>query len=595
LKSAWKSSAALIFSALLVASTSSTVSAEPFQFDPAEKLRFSDGSKRSLQIEESYEVGVPSRVQLKTVMSMQRTNRFTCVDFPSSACPEDLLNASRPFQAGESYLTFPLLMPACQVSDGSDFCIEELRIYGKDSYPSPAEFLKSVDNTTTPSVPSMEIPAGGHVSLWQGAPNTGFEGLKVAAIVQVNMEPGPQTTLDGVAVFAPFQVQDFTAQLVPYKESTGGQFTSLDTPYSTPDLSGFIAPKGLEQGCVWQVPGRCGMRIDSPADVRFGITIRSNLKLGTFLNGRLMDPEVQVQVLDDLTTIRVDGEPSVVSEFGEVFSPTPELREKFPFLSDSSNSTRPFYPNAMEYISALRESLGDRASGENTNWRISTAGIIAADPCFDKNSLSGIVTTNATAYSSDPPKLQDGYLNYKVAGMHYRSNGSDLALGTYDLVMRSDVARCLYGFKNAPISATVAVVGEMGEEKVATTIVSEKDGWLKLAAYGFTFSENTIQVQLRQSQIKTLSDFSGSTTTLSSAQKSQIRSVLSKSDGNTKFICTGIRYYNQPMSDNIKVRARAKAACDYAKSIDPNFSYWYQTKTTQARSYNGKVMIVSKG
>jgi hypothetical protein len=124
--------------------------------------------------------------------------------------------------------------------------------------------------------------------------------------------------------------------------------------------------------------------------------------------------------------------------------------------------------------------------------------------------------------------------------------------------------------------------------------VSEKDGWLKLAAYGFTFSEKEIQVKLRQSQIKTLSDFSGSTTSLSSAQKSQIRSVLSKSDGNTKFICTGIRYYNQPMSDNIKVRARAKAACDYAKSIDPNFSYWYQTKTTQARSYNGKVMLVSK-
>jgi phosphodiesterase/alkaline phosphatase D-like protein len=49
------------------------------------------------------------------------------------------------------------------------------------------------------------------------------------------------------------------------------------------------------------------------------------------------------------------------------------------------------------------------------------------------------------------------------------------------------------------------------------------------------------------------------------------------------------------MSDNIKVRARAKAACDYAKSLNPNFSYWYQTKTTQARSYNGKVMIVSKG
>ncbi len=96
-------------------------------------------------------------------------------------------------------------------------------------------------------------------------------------------------------------------------------------------------------------------------------------------------------------------------------------------------------------------------------------------------------------------------------------------------------------------------------------------------------------------QIRTLTNFAGNSTTLSSRQKAEIRDVLAKSDGNTKFICTGIRYYNQPLSENIKVRARAKAACDYAKSINPNFSYWYQTKTTQGRSYNGQVMVVSKG
>jgi hypothetical protein len=70
--------------------------------------------------------------------------------------------------------------------------------------------------------------------------------------------------------------------------------------------------------------------------------------------------------------------------------------------------------------------------------------------------------------------------------------------------------------------------------------------------------------------------------------------VLAKSDGNTKFICTGIRYFDQPMSDNIKVIKRAKAACDYAKTIRPEHSYWYQTKVTQSKSYNGKVLVVSK-
>jgi hypothetical protein len=81
--------------------------------------------------------------------------------------------------------------------------------------------------------------------------------------------------------------------------------------------------------------------------------------------------------------------------------------------------------------------------------------------------------------------------------MHYLPDGTTEALGTYDLVMRSDIARCLYGFNRAPVSATITVTGE-GDKNIATTVVGEKDGWLKLAAYGFTFSNKTIQVRLTQ-------------------------------------------------------------------------------------------------
>jgi hypothetical protein len=61
-----------------------------------------------------------------------------------------------------------------------------------------------------------------------------------------------------------------------------------------------------------------------------------------------------------------------------------------------------------------------------------------------------------------------------------------------------------------------------------------------------------------------------------------------------KFICTGIRYYEQAMSVNITVRKRAKAACDYAKELNPELSTWYQTKPTTARSYAGKVLLTAK-
>jgi hypothetical protein len=62
--------------------------------------------------------------------------------------------------------------------------------------------------------------------------------------------------------------------------------------------------------------------------------------------------------------------------------------------------------------------------------------------------------------------------------------------------MRSDVARCLYNFTSAPISATVSISTESGSSQIATTIVKEADGWLQLGAYGFTYSRPIVKVKL---------------------------------------------------------------------------------------------------
>ena len=93
---------------------------------------------------------------------------------------------------------------------------------------------------------------------------------------------------------------------------------------------------------------------------------------------------------------------------------------------------------------------------------------------------------------------------------------------------------------------------------------------------------------------KTLATYSGSNTALSSLQKSQIRATLDKTPQAEKFICTGIRYFDQPMSVNIMVRKRAKEACAYAKQLNPSLSTWYQNKPTKARSYAGKVLLTVK-
>ena len=114
-----------------------------------------------------------------------------------------------------------------------------------------------------------------------------------------------------------------------------------------------------------------------------------------------------------------------------------------------------------------------------------------------------------------------------------------------------------------------------------------------LLVIGFATPANSESTEWSAYQ-KTLATYSGSTTSLSSLQRSQIRDTLEKNPSAEKFICTGIRYYDQPMSVNIMVRKRAKEACAYAKQLNPGLSTWFQNKPTRARSYAGKVLLTVK-
>ena len=93
---------------------------------------------------------------------------------------------------------------------------------------------------------------------------------------------------------------------------------------------------------------------------------------------------------------------------------------------------------------------------------------------------------------------------------------------------------------------------------------------------------------------KTLSTFGSTATTLTAQQKAQVKAAVDANPYAEKFICTGIRYFSQPMSVNIMVRKQAKAACEYAKQLNPELSTWYQNKPTQAKSYAGKVLLTVK-
>jgi hypothetical protein len=149
--------------------------------------------------------------------------------------------------------------------------------------------------------------------------------------------------------------------------------------------------------------------------------------------------------------------------------------------------------------------VGDKATFTPTMWSfrtINSGGGITSACISGGNDVKGFVSTNATMYIDGPPDFDsnDQALEYKVAATHFDENG-ELFKGSYDLSIKSDAARCLYGFSSAPISAKIEVVSENGENQIAVTTVNEKNGWLYLSAKGFTFSAPTVSVKLSQEKV----------------------------------------------------------------------------------------------
>lgn len=288
-----------------------------------------------------------------------------------------------------------------------------------------------------------------------------------------------------------------------------------------------IDPDGISRvyqmhdpNCLFTDTGVCGIEQDFPEGVAFQLDARVSKDLSGWFHGRMTEQEISIsQFSTNNNLISVRARPATVARLAVVATKeNSSLKAQELLLSRgghggytafNGNSIKDFWATegdgAFFSLNEWRDEMKDTAAGTSTVWNFGTVGRQPGNECMaDKTKVLGIVTTNATIYSGSAPTFVNGQLKYTVGGLHYQPDGKTLNEGTYDLVIRSEVARCLYGFSKAPISATIQVTGEGGENRVATTVIKESaDGWLKLAAYGFNFSSPTISVKLTQAKALT--------------------------------------------------------------------------------------------
>jgi hypothetical protein len=396
-----------------------------------------------------------------------------------------------------------MILPLCE-SDAQENCLEGAVFTKPDGTEVKAVFLGAAKTALQKAIPEQGLYAGGAISLFD-VPGLTNGGGSTTYSVSVNA----RVTYDqGTKKFVTSAVD---AGVNPYTVKTGAEYEApVRRDGKGPDGKPRVEGRGSPE-CVWSEAGRCGIREDFAVGTKVSVSFRMSKQISGWFRGRLAKPDITIVDFSAANNrIQVTAEPVTVARMAAAVNSSNTSAEDLELVKNHGGEGAPGqlertvkYPFShwgdFDWVEKFRKVSKDTAAGTTSIWSFSTVDGLSNQPCLkDANRVIGVVTTNAMMYNGVVPDFKGGQLVYKVAGLHYAPDGKTLNEGTYDLVMRSDVARCLYGFSKAPISATISVVGEGGENRVATTVVSEKDGWLKLAAYGFNFSSPTISVKLSQ-------------------------------------------------------------------------------------------------
>lgn len=396
-----------------------------------------------------------------------------------------------------------LLLGACK-SLADQWCVESLSVRKKEEPQTKlSSFLRQVNGQTVANTPGDGLPGGSTMSLWraEGLKNSGgVDTYAVYVVLKATSFPGRGPVYTG-----------FTAMVLPYSEKTGFQYEQAATDEMVlPNGSIRVGSRGSASECAWTEQGVCGLMEDFPLDTRASVTLRVSNQLTGWLMGRMADPIIDVQPFDaEQNKISIDAEPVKVPKFYATTDRTtasPAILASLPRNADFYGVTNGLAnePGAFATIQNWKDVAKDTAAGLVSTWSATTIANGFGSQCLaDKTKLLGVVTTNAMVYEGTAPRFENSTLNYQVGGMHLNPDGT-VFQGSYDLVMRKATAQCLYGFTDAPISATVTVVDAGKEERIETSSLQElgsgTDKWLKLSARGFTFSSPTLKIKLNQAK-----------------------------------------------------------------------------------------------
>jgi hypothetical protein len=437
-------------------------------------------------------------------------------------------------------LTAYVILPVCKSLSEAN-CVEALSITTAKVSQSNATFVKTIGTQSFAANVSQELPAGSNWSLFEfPALAAAGEVSKYSVKVKVDFQKFPIIGLKPKA---------FSATVVPYASGTTSMRDIAMYEWVNPLGVATVSGNAGDPKCIWTENGSCGVEVAFPKDAKVKLTIHLGNYLTSWLHGRLTEPTVDISAITKTQNRLVVEAAPVMTPSATALVPSSQVspniannfRDPSGYLppGEISMMTTASSDGAIKNFLDFEKFFADKATSLTDTWSFrsinpleaasgalggfggfggfggasdSTGLGASAAKCLPQASsifgaiagansttaLIGMVTTNALTYESGPPKFEDGFLNYKVAGVHSNPDGTDF-IGKYDLVMDGAIARCLYGFgAKVPISATVSIVSTDAGSRVQSTLFKDDGNWIRLGAYGFTFSTPTLKIKLAQ-------------------------------------------------------------------------------------------------
>ena len=403
-------------------------------------------------------------------------------------------------------------------ADADYNCIESLEVIAPDGSRQQARYLRGFPEIA--EVPEFRdgdtfAPAGGSVPLWEFDTDRGPVRMLSPGRTEKMFLPRGNRWVDRGGAGFKLSLTPVTIDVRPSLVKPE-QIERIDprTGKTRIEWTGWTQPDA--QGCITTDTGECALEAPFPEGYRYRLSLRLRDEASMYLNGSIDTPVAFSTKLSGGHRFVLEAGPSpilaVAGWIPKAQVPRALVDQTFASIGGQRNwdmethaaSGQPLGrggPESLPWFKALLPYFGDRASFVTTQWYVENTPTQGryTNQCVDqgRGEFIGIVASNATAYTGDPPVYEKATntLSYEIAGPHYMPDGTTLSKGRYSINMNADFVRCVLGVDRVPSVARVELIYPDGEASAATLAIRQDKNWLRLVYENFTFSNPTVSVK----------------------------------------------------------------------------------------------------